>query len=212
VVPHVFASLADKDVVALSSGCSANHAFFLSRTGEVFALGRNKTGQLGLGDTSVRDVPELVKALKGKGKFVQAACGRHHSLFLAEDGSVYAAGDNKSGQCGQSQLSHVYTTPSQVQLGGNKAVSIAAGVDFSLVLLETGAVVSFGSPQYGQLGHGTDGQVLEKANKIVFTPQSHPKEIAVLAGKKIVEVVCGNNHSVALSDQGAVFCWVTMKY
>lgn len=43
--------------------------------------GRNTCGQLGFGDTTTRNVPELVPALRGK-NIIHAAVGRHHTLFV----------------------------------------------------------------------------------------------------------------------------------
>lgn len=63
------------------------------------AFGRNDKGQLGCGDTKTRDYPVLVEALKWY-TIVDAATGRGHSLFLTERGTVFGAGDNKSGQLG----------------------------------------------------------------------------------------------------------------
>ena len=40
-----------------------------------------------------------VEALAGQ-KVKQVSAGSEHSLFLMEDGRVYAAGDNTSGQIG----------------------------------------------------------------------------------------------------------------
>ena len=58
-------------------------------------------------------------------------------------------------------------------------VDIACGSDYTVALtgimhltqLEKGAVYSWGSPQYGQLGHGSDEQHIKKAGKIVFEPR-----------------------------------------
>ena len=47
----------------------------------VFFTGRNEKGQLGLGNTTRKDVPTVVEALS-EFNIVEAACGRNHTLFL----------------------------------------------------------------------------------------------------------------------------------
>ena len=46
-----------------------------------FFTGRNEKGQLGLGNTTRKDVPTVVEALS-EFNIVEAACGRNHTLFL----------------------------------------------------------------------------------------------------------------------------------
>ena len=67
---------------------------------------------------------------------------------------------------------------------------MSAGDDHSLVLLEGGAVLSFGYGGRGQLGHG--GQEI----------QLTPKPIAALRGKKVLQVSAGQGHSLVLLEGG----------
>lgn len=78
---------------------------------------------------------------------------------------------------------------------------------------------SFGSAEHGQLGNGKTGEHIVTAGKTafdiewepsMFTPQP-PKQIAYgsaivlvkgLEEKRIVQIACGQQHSVALDSEG----------
>ena len=76
---------------------------------------------------------------------------------------------------------------------------------------ENNLLYSFGRPEHGQLGHNTDGQYFVTANKLAFNCEVLPRHVAVFVEKtrdgfthilddvKIVDVSCGNNHSVGLA-------------
>lgn len=86
-----------------------------------------------------------------------------HSLFLAQDGTIYATGANSSGQLGDgtntSRLSPIRVLKGVYAgttfLGDNIANPIRAistGVNFSSALAEDGQIYTFGFNNYGQLG------------------------------------------------------------
>jgi alpha-tubulin suppressor-like RCC1 family protein len=52
---------------------------------------------------------------------------------------------------------------------------------------------------------------LAKANRVTYEPQL-PKLIARLKEKKIVDIQCGLNHSLALDDTGAMYVWGCAGY
>lgn len=57
-----------------------------------------------------------------------AAAGREHTLFLLEDGSVWAVGTDSYGQCGQGLATPYVKAPQRVPLpAGKKAVMVYAG-------------------------------------------------------------------------------------
>lgn len=75
----------------ISVACGGQHSLFLTETGEVFACGSNKYGQLGLGDRVDRMTPQPIAALPAIRRrllldFTEqipgiVACGDNHSLF-----------------------------------------------------------------------------------------------------------------------------------
>ena len=102
---------------AVLSYFSSANCFAIDDVGQVWAWGRNESGQLGLGDQKDRQVPTLVPAISGY-EVVEVASGKLHTLFLTSCGKVgieafclfvikskyakvFAAGSNDDGQCGQ---------------------------------------------------------------------------------------------------------------
>ncbi|KAG8949789.1 hypothetical protein FRC04_008329 [Tulasnella sp. 424] len=106
-----------RNIVHVASG--SWHSFTVDHEGVVCAWGLNSQGQLGLSDESYFDLeadektrnfeehvptPTQVEALHpsklGGRKVVQISGGEHHSLFLLDDGSLFACGRHDSAQLG----------------------------------------------------------------------------------------------------------------
>nr|CAD7437645.1 unnamed protein product [Timema bartmani] len=184
----------------------------------MLCLGRNEKGQLGHGDTKRRDVPTLIEALEDH-NVVGAACGRNHTLILTDKGTVYGFGDNKMGQCGVGNQQPMITTPTRLSYDGPPVVKVSCGGEFSIILDCKGGLHSFGSPEYGQLGHNTDGKYFVTSTKMGFHSEHSPKRIVFFVEKskdghinpvEVVEMVdfsCGANHAVALDSKKRVFSW-----
>jgi alpha-tubulin suppressor-like RCC1 family protein len=85
-------SLSSKSIIKVSSS-STGSTIFLARDGSVWATGDNTYGQLGLGDTTNRNVPTEITSLAGK-RIMDISCGPNSTWFYAEDGTYWACGDN----------------------------------------------------------------------------------------------------------------------
>jgi len=81
-----------------SAAAGLHHSLAIDRFGSVWAWGRNHKGQLGTGDLINRTSPVEVIGLPEK-RFVKVSAGAGHSIALAEDGEVFAWGDNTYNQC-----------------------------------------------------------------------------------------------------------------
>ena len=94
------------------------HCLALRADGAVYSWGRNDSGQLGLGPTSVKGrevasvdmkekrgatfffgTPRYISCLH-RTRITSIACGSRHSLLVAEDGALYTFGENLAGQLG----------------------------------------------------------------------------------------------------------------
>ena len=87
------------NVTAVAAGWY--HSLYLKRDGSLWAVGHNAEGQLGDGSYSTNapygvNVSEQIVA----GNVTAIAGGGDHSLFLRNDGSLWAMGDNSDGQLG----------------------------------------------------------------------------------------------------------------
>jgi alpha-tubulin suppressor-like RCC1 family protein len=93
-------------------------------------------------------------------------------FIIADQGVVYACGDNKSGQCGIGTSTATVPIPTkvrkmakcgkcrlieqiislQIKHQGAPIVKVVCGTEFSMILDCRGVLYSFGLPEYGQLG------------------------------------------------------------
>ena len=193
--------LTNKKVVANASG--KNHSLALTSDGQVFAWGDNSRGQLGDGTTTQRTTPVAIDtsgALAGK-TVIAIAAAEYHSLALTSDGQVFAWGYNSSGQLGNGSTSQ-QNTPVAVNtsgaLAGKTVIAIAACSAHSLALTADGHVFAWGYNFYGQLGNGSKSQ----QNTPVAVNMS-----GALAGKTVIAITAGAQHSLALASDGQVFAW-----
>jgi alpha-tubulin suppressor-like RCC1 family protein len=132
-----------------------NVAVMLMPNGTIWAADLNKQGRI---DEQAAFKPMVMLNGKILSGVVEVVAGEGHVLARRANGEVWAAGDNTFGQLGaaverQTQARFVpcvLANGSPIRL----AAAIVAGRDHSIILLETGVVMTAGSNQYGQLGQG----------------------------------------------------------
>ena len=110
------------------------------------------------------------------GGVVQVSAGGNHSLFLKEDGSVWAMGYNYYGQLGdETKVNRSFP----VQIFAGNVSRIAAGQNHSIILMNDGSMWTTGRNDYGQLG---DGKATQYATKTTRTG--------------VQKIATGTNHSL----------------
>lgn len=150
-----------------------------------------------------------------EGRFVSVS--PEHSLCrVGGDGARSGAGGSgvaswgvgKRGQLGHGKREDQALPPRRLMGGfghGIKVVQVAAGgglvrVAHSLLLTNTGLVYSFGTGQYGALGHGYSA-----AKQL--PDQVRPTLIRSLATEKCICVAAGELHSAAVTSDGDLYTW-----
>jgi alpha-tubulin suppressor-like RCC1 family protein len=181
-------------VVAVSAGDA--HVLALKSDGSVWAWGNNQTGELGDGSAPTdHDTPVAVSGLGPGSGVVAIASGGSFSLALKADGSVFAWGNNQSGQLGDGTAPTDQPTPVPVKnLGPGGAVRIAAGSTTSYALRSDGTVLAWGNNGVGELGDGN-------APQDKHTPQPIP------GLGNVVAIAAGSEHALALLGDGTVMAW-----
>ncbi len=135
-------------ITAIASGYS--HSLAQLYYGDVQAWGNNEYGQLGDGTTT--DMKEVAVNVSGLEYTTAIAGAEAHSLALKNDGTVWAWGNNGSGQLGDGTITDKTTA---VQVSGLGYITAIAGGGYnSLALKNDGTVWVWGSNSYGQLGNG----------------------------------------------------------
>lgn len=85
--------LEDKNILCIQS--KHGHSVAIDSNGHVYTCGRNDCGQLGLGDYAQRSTFTHVTALQTRITHVE--CGDQFTLFLDEQGKLFACGKNENG-------------------------------------------------------------------------------------------------------------------
>ena len=132
-----------------------------------------------------------------------AALGRGWTVVLAEDGALYACGRGDSGQLGintrTDELELVRVSGAEPH-GNSPVVLVAAGGHHWAAVLEDGAILTCGSGDDGQLGHGDEG---DAPGRDKLRPAR--LERAVFGGAPVVLVACGYAHTLAVTGAGRVY-------
>ena len=205
---HRIAALEGVPVVSLVAGPTAAHFCVIDARGSLWVWGRNERGQLGTG--GFKNVYNPIIAADPS-SVVAAAVGRSHTLVATRDGSVFGAGDAKSGQLGLGKASPApvssWTKAKAFLPPGRTVVALAAGGDFSLALDSEGGVWAAGSEEFGQCGTGTTGERIVSAGRVGYDSLDTFTRVDALVGERIVAIAAGTNHAAALTDDGQVYSW-----
>lgn len=181
----------------------ASHGLIGLSSGEVLGFGSNSKGQLGVHPDAQLEYSPPIKVLHISTGVAKVACGQEHSLVLSEDGNVWSFGNGRvPGLLGRGNPSSGWE-PELIPLPG-KSVQVSCGPTHSLILLENGEVLSFGSNLYGALGVG--GPDLNRNDPLDFPDlDSHElttfvsRPVLVPLEEKIIQVACGTWCSAFLS-------------
>ncbi|CAG0880355.1 unnamed protein product [Cyprideis torosa] len=170
----------------------ADHSLLITASGSAYMWGSNSEGQLGIPKEKKEvNLPEKIASGIAAG-----SCGYYHTCLLTEKGKLLTFGEADGGRLGR-DASEPHSTPSEVSVP--KAIKqVSAGGAHTLVLSEDGTVYVFGEGPLGQLGLGH-----EKGNLVAL----RPKEVAALAGQKVVAIDAGESHSAAVTETGEMFTW-----
>ncbi|XP_036000989.1 probable E3 ubiquitin-protein ligase HERC4 [Fundulus heteroclitus] len=172
--------------------CGSHHTVALTKGGQVYTWGQDSRGQLGLGSNSGAGSPQHVRTLSSI-PVVRISAGGEHSFALSVSGGVFGWGRNDCGQLGLGDTEDRNTPAPVSYLNMKKVVQITCGKEHSVVLTKEGAVFTFGSGRYGQLGHNS------------FQNELRPRLVAELWGANVTKTACGRYHTLVLTDPMKVY-------
>ncbi len=185
-----------KDVSAAAAG--KLHSLFLKKDGSVWAVGWVGSGALADGfSIDLQKKPaNLYDPEKGEGilrvtpiRVMEGAAaisaGTGHSLFLKQDGSVWASGENEDGRLGDGTTSDKSRPVPIIK----NVEAISAGFGHSLFLKKDGSVWATGRNEKGQLGDGTT------------TSRTEPVQVMT----DVAAISAGASHSLFLKKDRTVW-------
>ncbi|XP_054837859.1 RCC1 and BTB domain-containing protein 2 isoform X2 [Eublepharis macularius] len=178
-------------------GSSGNEVLYATENDEVFALGTNYSGCLGVGDMQSSIEPRRLDMLCGKKIACLSSGIGPHVVAATTAGEVYTWGHNSYNQLGNGTTNHS-TIPCQVStnLVNKKVIEVACGSHHSMVLTSDGEVYTWGYNNAGQVGSGSTAN------------QPIPRRVtSCLQNKIAVNIACGQMCSMAVIENGEIYGW-----
>ena len=121
------------------------------------------------------------------------SAGSLHTCAVLSTGAVKCWGEGADGRLGNN---HARDEDSNVPVdvaGVTGAIQVAAGAEFTCVLLSTGAIKCWGEGSAGDLGNGANND--------------SKTAVDVTGISNAVEMTTGASHACALLSSGGVKCW-----
>ena len=228
VYPKVVQSL--KSLKITQVACGGYHTTALDREGHLHVWGRGEGGQLGLDPDHLMNImtelkiessetyihtPQRLFGELAKKKIKLVACGEAHTLALTEEKEVYGWGWGSNGQLGKGRKHDdfeevgnrlcIQYLPTPIQFPeGTRIKQIAAGGLFSMFITVENEVLACGMNDFGQLG-------IENPQRD-HTDISFPTKLDCFIGYPIHYLVCGENHTVAVSGEYEDMTWAWGRY
>ncbi len=188
---------------------AAGGAFSLAVTesGQLYAFGENINGELGNTTNNLakelkpNPTPTLVTLPGEAGSVAQVAAGPNFTLALTSGNQLYAFGDNRCGELGNTTNNRTWAanpTPMRVSLPGasGRITRIAAGDEYSLALTSTGELYAFGCDAFGELGSPPGKELLEA--------RPTPRQVAMPGGARVETMVAGSSDTLVVLDDLSV--------
>jgi E3 ubiquitin-protein ligase HERC2 len=164
LTPELVDVLEGRQITKVAAGGSFSAA--VQEGGDLWLWGKNDASQLGLGPNMAMDLntmeefPVVQEDLRGAVQDV--ACGRRHTIAVANGGGVYYWG------------SRTFIQPQRMEHLKAPAAAVAAGDETSAVLLGDGSLWTWGrGMRSGVLGHGANvmgTKVPEKVESVADVP------------------------------------------
>ena len=182
--------------------CS-NQTVVIGKKNRLYVCGRNKGGELGLGDhdeNNARMRPISLSETDQPPSLLAVSCGSNQTMVLTTNG-LYGCGSNTDGRLGIGGTSGTYGDKTMRQndavftrIPVENVISMSCTETCTMAIQLDGSLLVTGSSVSGQLGLGSG-----VTSKRIFTP--------VETMKDVVLVCCGDGHSLVVTKDGSL--WAT---
>lgn len=201
-------------VATITGGISAanHHMCFTADDGRSWCWGENTSGKLGVGDTSIRNLPEEM-TIAGRALehwSTSRSLDTEHNCAIDDTGQPWCWGRNDEGQVGTGNFTTPITSPAAVTglPAGVRAVSIAVDRNSTMVALEDGRLYAFGD---------SSNTLFPDDATIALNPAHTPTQVdsASEAMNDIAQVAMANSGAggsykratCVLKTDGTTWCW-----
>ena len=135
----------------------------------------------------------------GRHTVLAVAAGPIHTAVVTASGEVLACGDNHSGQVAPLRRleDKMIERPSLIEgLSNTNILQVSCGMDHTAALSSAGIVLTWGSNEFGQLGHR---QLPSPGNLY-----RHPAGMVLGPGRRAASVSCGDHFTLVLTSRMSV--------
>lgn len=168
------------------------HVLAATTTRALYAWGLGTSGQLGTNAALTVSSPVLVASPARPLSWKQISTGYRHAVAIRSDNTLWAWGNNTSGQLGDGTL---VATSTPIQIGSLSWNSVAAGPIHSSAIRSDGTLWAWGFNAFGQLG---DLSTITKSSPVLV---SGP------AGASWQAIANGGAHILGITTTGKLYAW-----
>jgi alpha-tubulin suppressor-like RCC1 family protein len=169
-----------------------SHTTVLTTEGEVLTTGAGSYGRLGNGETSEDSLYFDAVEILQEGNVTQIAGGKSFTLALTKEGVVYGWGRNHKGQLGTGfgmavdmySMEQIPTPIDADELINRTVTKIAAGSNHAACITTSGELFWWG-----------------------MSLNLEPVRVAEVLHTKIIDVACGQDYTMALSEDHHIYIW-----
>lgn len=172
------------------------HGLAVKSDGTLWAWGFNEFGRTGIAGASLTDIVTTPTALgtPTTSYWISVSSSPNHNLAVKADGTLWGWGANYDGQLAENTSTSQRLIPTQITAAGGGWEAVAAnGRGTSFGLKTNGTLYTWGWNGWGASANGSivSGFAL--------------KQVGV--GKKWISISCGDDHALALTDDGELWAW-----
>ncbi|XP_062513576.1 probable E3 ubiquitin-protein ligase HERC4 isoform X2 [Corticium candelabrum] len=167
----------------------------------MYSWGRCSSGQLGQGgiDDAYVSTPLRVKAPVEDSRnylncVISVGCGWEHTVIATEEGELYSCGSNDHGQLGLTTGRKRFERVGALET--KSITQVSCGCVHTVALSSSGEAFTWGSNSDAQLGIAT-----------VDNCSSVPRLVKGLCSYSVVQVSCGDLHTLVLTADCQVYGW-----
>ena len=183
--------------------CGQDNTMILTKDNKLYLFGANNYYQLGIlkykniySPTSFENIlknQQKINLVNAKSQIISMKFSGKNALLLNESGNLIMLSSYMAKLSGFNKL---YRTPVEIYVPDAKFSQIECGKDFCLLLTRNGILYSFGTNQFGQLGHGDT------------MPRKYPTVVQYFLDmkKKVDQISCGFKHS-ACKCNNKIYSW-----
>jgi alpha-tubulin suppressor-like RCC1 family protein len=197
-------ALNGKTITSIVAG--DDYTLAISNDGKLYSYGQNSQCILGDGNAQsyLRLSPEKVvfpTEMQERSVLSVSTSDFGHAIAITDDRKLWGWGNNFVGQVGNGNTTNVCLPVPVITDGllfGKLFSAVAAGNGFTIALATTGELFAWGLNNAGQLG---DGTYIDRLLPVAVNMTG------VLAGRRVLSVSSGADHTVAVTDDGKLFSW-----